>query len=57
MFFSTAADVTTSFPANGKFSERQRNIYNGVLSANRAVIEALKPGIDWVRLSFCKWRL
>lgn len=43
-----AADVTSTFPANGKFSERQRKIYEGVYKANRAVMQALKPGVKWV---------
>ncbi|KAH7726291.1 xaa-Pro dipeptidase [Aphelenchoides avenae] len=39
-----ASDVTCSFPANGKFTEKQKVVYNAVLKANRAVLEAAKPG-------------
>nr|CDJ83491.1 Peptidase M24 domain containing protein [Haemonchus contortus] len=39
-----AADITTSFPANGKFTEKQKMVYNAVLEANRAVFKAAKPG-------------
>jgi len=39
------ADVTVSFPANGKFTDDQRAIYNAVLAASRAVMNAIKPGI------------
>lgn len=39
-----AADITVSFPANGKFTEDQKNIYNAVLAANLAVQKAAKPG-------------
>ncbi|XP_034942765.1 xaa-Pro dipeptidase isoform X2 [Chelonus insularis] len=42
-----AADITCSFPANGKFSKAQKFIYNAVLKARNAVIEAAKPGISW----------
>ncbi|XGW19455.1 hypothetical protein V3C99_003365 [Haemonchus contortus] len=42
-----ASDVTTSFPANGKFSEKQKIVYNAVLEANRAVFKAAKPGVRW----------
>jgi len=42
-----ASDVTTSFPSNGKFTEKQKQIYNLVLKCNRTVFEALKPGINW----------
>ncbi len=38
------SDVTTTFPVNGKFSEKQKLIYNAVLKANRAVFESAKPG-------------
>ena len=39
-----ASDITCSFPANGRFSERQKIIYEAVLKANRAVLAAVKPG-------------
>lgn len=42
-----ASDVTCSFPANGKFTDDQRMIYNSVLAAQRAVMDALKPGVNW----------
>lgn len=40
------ADVTVSFPANGKFTDDQRAIYNAVLAASHAVMGAIKPGIE-----------
>lgn len=42
------SDLTISFPVNGKFTQKQANIYNIVLRASRRVFEALKPGISWV---------
>ncbi|KAL4090532.1 hypothetical protein QTP88_025347 [Uroleucon formosanum] len=42
------ADVTVSFPANGKFTNDQRAIYNTVLAASLAVMNAIKPGVSWV---------
>lgn len=42
-----ASDVTTSFPANGKFTEKQKVVYNAVLEANQAVFKAAKPGVRW----------
>ena len=39
-----ASDITCSFPANGKFTEDQKIVYNAVLKASRAVMAAVKPG-------------
>lgn len=38
-------DISRTFPVNGKFSERQKEIYNIVLKANEEVMKAVKPGI------------
>ncbi|KAK9498242.1 hypothetical protein O3M35_004099 [Rhynocoris fuscipes] len=43
-----ASDITISFPASAKFTPSQKIIYNAVLSARDAVLEALKPGVSWV---------
>lgn len=40
-----AADITRTIPVNGKFSARQREIYEVVLGAQRAAIAAVKPGM------------
>jgi Xaa-Pro aminopeptidase len=40
-----AADVTRSIPANGRFTPRQKEIYEIVLGAQNAVLAALKPGM------------
>jgi len=45
-----ASDITRCFPANGKFSEAQRSIYKVVLNTQEAVINAVKPGIEWIEL-------
>jgi Xaa-Pro aminopeptidase len=41
-----SADITRTLPANGKFSARQREIYDIVLGAQNAAMAALKPGMD-----------
>jgi len=46
-----AADITRTIPANGKFTPRQREIYEIVLGAQDAAIHALKPGMDMCRKS------
>ena len=38
------ADMTRSIPVNGKFTERQKNVYNAVLRVKRAAMEMLEPG-------------
>src|SRR5690606_23795075 len=43
-----ASDVTRTFPVNGRFDARQRELYEIVLAANRAAIEAVKPGNLWI---------
>jgi len=40
-----ASDITRTIPANGKFTPRQREIYEIVLGAQNAAMEALKPGM------------
>jgi Xaa-Pro aminopeptidase len=39
------ADITRTLPANGKFTARQREIYDIVLGAQNAAIAAAKPGV------------
>jgi len=41
------SDITCSYPANGKFTDKQKIVYNAVLRANRAVLAACKPGVVW----------
>ncbi|OIP01801.1 MAG: Xaa-Pro aminopeptidase [Bacteroidetes bacterium CG2_30_33_31] len=40
-----ATDNTRTFPVGGKFSQKQREIYEIVLATNNAVHKAVKPGI------------
>jgi len=42
-----ASDISRTFPVNGKYSEEQRQIYEVVLGANLAAIDAVKPGNHW----------
>lgn len=42
-----AADITRTFPVNGKFSPEQKAIYQLVLDAQLAAIEQAQPGNHW----------
>jgi Xaa-Pro aminopeptidase len=42
-----SADITRTFPANGKFTARQREIYEIVLAAQNASLAAVRPGMDY----------
>lgn len=42
-----ASDVTRTFPINGRFSAAQKDVYDIVLAAQLAAIDAIKPGVAW----------
>jgi Xaa-Pro aminopeptidase len=44
-----ASDITRTFPVNGRFDAAQRAAYDLVLEANRAAIDAVRPGEHWNR--------
>lgn len=41
------ADITRTIPVNGKYSPEQKQIYNAVLAAQKAVLKELKEGVAW----------
>ncbi len=45
------ADISRTFPVSGKFTERQKRVYNVVLKANLEVMKAVKPGIPFAELN------
>jgi len=44
------ADVTRSWPVNGKFTSRQKAIYDLVLGSQQAAFDALRPGVKLATL-------
>jgi Xaa-Pro aminopeptidase len=40
-----SADITRTIPASGRFTPRQRAIYDLVLATQQAALDALKPGV------------
>lgn len=44
-------DITRTFPVNGKFTERQKMVYNIVLEGQQKVIDAIQPDLPFSRLN------
>lgn len=44
-----ASDITRTVPVSGRFTPRQRELYDVVLGAQRAAIAAVKPGATFAR--------
>ena len=42
-----AADITRTFPVNGRYSAAQKDVYEMVLAAQAAAISAVKIGASW----------
>ena len=42
------SDLTRTVPVSGTYTDKQKQIYNIVLNANKAVIETAKPGVAWL---------
>lgn len=52
------SDITRTYPINGKFSKRQKEVYDVVLAANQKVTECAKPGMTLADLQdICKKEL
>jgi len=45
------ADISRTFPVNGKFTKRQKEVYEVVLRAQKAVEEAARPGVLYKELN------
>ena len=43
-----ASDITRTFPVSGRFSGAQRTLYDIVLEAQRAAIDATRPGMRFI---------
>lgn len=46
-----SADVTRTIPASGRFSDFQKSLYSVVLEANKATINAVRPGVTFKELN------
>ena len=45
------ADVSRTFPVSGKFTDRQKDLYEAVLDVNERIIEIMKPGISMTEVN------
>jgi Xaa-Pro aminopeptidase len=41
------ADMTRTIPVSGRFTKRQKDVYNAVLRIKRAAMKLLKPGVQY----------
>ncbi len=46
-----AADITRTYPANGVFTDRQKQFYELVLHVNKTIITMVKPGVTFAELN------
>ena len=44
-------DITRTFPADGKFTDRQKQLYNIVLAGQQLIIDTIRPGIPFKSLN------
>ncbi len=51
------SDITRTFPANGKFTPRQRELYEIVLEAEKAAIAAIKPGVTQREVHYAAYQI
>jgi Xaa-Pro aminopeptidase len=45
------ADMTRTIPVNGKFSKRQKEVYDACLAVHLFARKILKPGITWLEIT------
>lgn len=46
-----SSDITRTFPVNGKFTKRQKEVYEVVLDTNKKCIEYATAGMSWKELN------
>ncbi len=44
-------DISRTYPASGKFTDKQKEIYSIVLNCNKEIIKAIKPGVTLKELN------
>jgi Xaa-Pro aminopeptidase len=51
LYNNYGSDISRTYPLSGKFSDRQKVLYEIVLKANKESIKFVKPGITWKELN------
>lgn len=49
-FGGYGADITRTVPVSGRFTKRQREVYEITLKAQRAAIQAIRPGVMFAKI-------
>ena len=47
VYANYSSDMTRCVPVSGKFTDRQKDVYNAVLKIKKAAAKMLKPGVLW----------
>ena len=45
--YGYCSDITRSYPISGVYSQKQKDIYNAVLTAQKLVLESVRPQVSW----------
>jgi len=56
-YLGYASDITRTFPSNGVFSDEQKKVYNVVLNAQKQIVAAVRPGLEFPELSLLATKL
>ncbi len=51
LYNNHGSDITRTYPISGSYNDRQKQIYEIVLKANKESIKFVKPGITWKELN------
>ncbi len=50
-YMNYSSDISRTYPANGKFIGRQKNLYSALLDIQKKLIDYVKPGISMIKIN------
>ena len=56
-YHAYTSDITCSYPVNGRFTPDQTLIFQAAADAQRAIMEAMRPGVSWAAMHRLMWRV